>query len=88
MGYSWAKWAWSRSGQPHLGPVTVLYGLSGHGLDLVNHRWYRIGFIWAKWARVRSGQPHLGPVTVLYGLSGHGLELVSHVRIPYGLFMG
>ena len=39
MGYIWAKSAWARTGQPHMGSVLVLYGLSGQGLDLVNHSW-------------------------------------------------
>ena len=43
MGYIWAKWAWVRAGEPHLGPVRVLYGLSGHGLELVTHVWLPYG---------------------------------------------
>ena len=37
MGFVWALWAGARTGQPHMGPVSVLYGLSGHGLELVSH---------------------------------------------------
>ena len=47
MGYLWAKWAGFRSGRPHLGPVTVLFGLSGHGLGVGSPGGYHMGYIQA-----------------------------------------
>ena len=38
-----AKWAWAGTGQPCLGPIRVMYRLSGHGLELVNHIWVPYG---------------------------------------------
>ena len=43
MGYVWAEWAWVITGQLCLGPLWVMCGLSGHGLELVTHVWVPYG---------------------------------------------
>ena len=45
MCFSWAQYAWGRSGQPHLGPVRVFGRPSVHGLEPVNHTLVPYGFI-------------------------------------------
>ena len=39
VGNVWAKWAWIRTGHTCLGPVWVLCGPNGHGLQQVMHVW-------------------------------------------------
>lgn len=85
MGYIWAKWAWVRTGQQWMGPIRVVYGLSGQGSTISG---CCMGYVWAQWAWVRTGQPHLVPVRVLYGLSGRRLDLVTRDWLPYGQSMG
>ena len=66
MGFVQAPWAGARTGQPHLGPVSVLYGLSGRGLELSG-----ISFIWAKWAWAGTAHPCLVPIWAMHGQSGY-----------------
>ena len=82
MGFMWAKCAWVRSGHSCVGTIRVIYGQSGHGLELVTHAGYHKGYVWAEWAWVRTGHPHLGTIRVMCGLSGHGLKLVTHIWVP------
>ena len=44
MGSVWAKWAWVITVVTCLGPVWVVCGLSGYGLELVIHAWGPYGF--------------------------------------------
>ena len=38
----WVKQAWVRSGHLCLGPNWILYGLKGHGLEVVTYAWFPI----------------------------------------------
>ena len=76
----WAKWAWVTGGYLFLGPIYILCGLSGHGLELGTMFGSHIYFVWAKWAGVRTGYLCLGPMYGLHGQSGHGLELGNFRR--------
>ena len=71
----WAKWAWVTGGYLFMGPIYILYGLSGHGLELGNIFGSHIYFASAKWAWITVGNLFLGPIHILQGLSGHGLRV-------------